>query len=136
MRFLETVNLFITGEMWTVEDAWQTGVRFGTFAAYGAHNDARLIPQRRAEIDRQTNGVAYSESIRKSSSQKVRSRLATRTASSLLCSPGQAFLVHNHDLCHFTSDQVPFITLITVALARFSQFGHLTHCQLPPLSTP
>ncbi|HEX7975982.1 MAG TPA: hypothetical protein VF498_16355, partial [Anaerolineales bacterium] len=27
MRFLETVNVFITGELWTVEDAWQTGVR-------------------------------------------------------------------------------------------------------------
>jgi len=40
------------------------GPRFGTFAAYGAHNDARRIPQRRAEIDRQTNGVAYNEPIR------------------------------------------------------------------------
>ena len=28
MRFLETVNVFITGEGWTVEDAWQTGVRY------------------------------------------------------------------------------------------------------------
>ena len=28
MRFLETVNVFITGERWTVEDAWQTGVRY------------------------------------------------------------------------------------------------------------
>ncbi len=40
------------------------GPRFGTFAAYGAHNDAQRIPQRRAEIDSQTNGVAYSEPIR------------------------------------------------------------------------
>jgi len=40
------------------------GPRFGTFAAYGAHNDARRIPQRRAEVDRQTNGVAYREPIR------------------------------------------------------------------------
>ena len=28
MRFLETVNVFVTGERWTVEDAWQTGVRY------------------------------------------------------------------------------------------------------------
>ena len=28
MRFLETVNIFITGERWSVEDAWQTGVRY------------------------------------------------------------------------------------------------------------
>ncbi len=28
MRLLETVNVFITGERWTVEDAWQTGVRY------------------------------------------------------------------------------------------------------------
>jgi microsomal dipeptidase-like Zn-dependent dipeptidase len=28
MRFLETVNVFITGEHWEVEDAWQTGVRY------------------------------------------------------------------------------------------------------------
>jgi microsomal dipeptidase-like Zn-dependent dipeptidase len=28
MRFLETVNLFVTGERWDVEDAWQTGVRY------------------------------------------------------------------------------------------------------------
>jgi len=28
LRFLETVNLFVTGERWTVEDAWKTGVRY------------------------------------------------------------------------------------------------------------
>jgi microsomal dipeptidase-like Zn-dependent dipeptidase len=28
LRFLETVNLFVTGERWTVEDAWETGVRY------------------------------------------------------------------------------------------------------------
>ena len=28
MRFLETVNLFLTGEPWEVEDAWETGVRY------------------------------------------------------------------------------------------------------------
>ena len=28
MRFLETVNFFVTGETWDVEDAWQTGVRY------------------------------------------------------------------------------------------------------------
>lgn len=28
LRFLETVNMFVTGERWTVEDAWDTGVRY------------------------------------------------------------------------------------------------------------
>jgi len=28
MRFLETINIFLTGERWDVEDAWQTGVRY------------------------------------------------------------------------------------------------------------
>jgi microsomal dipeptidase-like Zn-dependent dipeptidase len=28
MRFLETVNMFLTGEQWDVEDAWTTGVRY------------------------------------------------------------------------------------------------------------
>ena len=28
MRFLETVNMFLTGEHWDVEDAWTTGVRY------------------------------------------------------------------------------------------------------------
>jgi microsomal dipeptidase-like Zn-dependent dipeptidase len=28
MRFLETINLFVTGERWTVENAWETGVRY------------------------------------------------------------------------------------------------------------
>ena len=28
MRFLETVNVFVTGEHWEVEDAWETGVRY------------------------------------------------------------------------------------------------------------
>lgn len=40
------------------------GPRFGTFAAYGAHNDSRRIHDRRDEINRQTNGVAYREPIR------------------------------------------------------------------------
>ncbi len=38
--------------------------RFGPFAAYGAHNDARRTQERRGEIDRQTNGVAYRTPIR------------------------------------------------------------------------
>jgi microsomal dipeptidase-like Zn-dependent dipeptidase len=40
------------------------GPRFGTFAAYGARHDACREPNRRAEIDSQSNGVAYSEPIR------------------------------------------------------------------------
>ncbi|RPI85847.1 MAG: hypothetical protein EHM41_09910 [Chloroflexi bacterium] len=40
------------------------GPRFGTYAAYGAHDDVRRIPQRRGEIDCQTNGVAYRQPIR------------------------------------------------------------------------
>ncbi len=40
------------------------GPRFGTFAAYGARNDARRADERRGEIDRQTNGVAYTTPIR------------------------------------------------------------------------
>jgi hypothetical protein len=40
------------------------GPRFGTSAAYGARNDTRRVQNRRAEIDSQTNGVAYSEPIR------------------------------------------------------------------------
>ena len=40
------------------------GPRFGTFAAYGARHDTCREPTRRAEIDSQTNGVAYSEPIR------------------------------------------------------------------------
>lgn len=28
MRFLETINVFVTGERWDVDDAWQTGVRY------------------------------------------------------------------------------------------------------------
>jgi microsomal dipeptidase-like Zn-dependent dipeptidase len=40
------------------------GPRFGTSAAFGAHNDALRVKQRRAEIERQTNGVAYREPIR------------------------------------------------------------------------
>ena len=28
MRFLETVNMFVTGERWEVEDRWDTGVRY------------------------------------------------------------------------------------------------------------
>jgi len=40
------------------------GPRFGTYAAFGAHNDGGRIPQRRGEIDRQVNGVAYSSPLR------------------------------------------------------------------------
>ena len=40
------------------------GPRFGASAAYGARNDARRAVERRGEIDRQTNGVAYAEPIR------------------------------------------------------------------------
>ena len=40
------------------------GPRFGTFAAYGARHDQCREPNRRAEIDSQSNGVAYSEPIR------------------------------------------------------------------------
>jgi len=40
------------------------GPRFGTFAAYGAHHDARREAERRAEIDRQVNGVAYDTPLR------------------------------------------------------------------------
>jgi microsomal dipeptidase-like Zn-dependent dipeptidase len=39
------------------------GPRFGTFAAYGVHNDARRIPERRAEIDHQANGVVYDRPV-------------------------------------------------------------------------
>ncbi len=39
------------------------GPRFGTFAAFGANNDALRIPERRGEIDRQANGVAYDRPI-------------------------------------------------------------------------
>jgi microsomal dipeptidase-like Zn-dependent dipeptidase len=39
------------------------GPRFGTFAAYGVHNDAGRIPDRRAEMDGQTNGVAYASPV-------------------------------------------------------------------------
>jgi microsomal dipeptidase-like Zn-dependent dipeptidase len=40
------------------------GPRFGTSAAYGTNNDTRRVKDRRAEIERQTNGVAYTETIR------------------------------------------------------------------------
>jgi len=40
------------------------GPRFGTFAAYGARHDKRRSVQRREEIDRQANGVAYDQPIR------------------------------------------------------------------------
>jgi hypothetical protein len=40
------------------------GPRFGTSAAYGARHDTRRLPNRRAEIDSQSNGVAYGEPIR------------------------------------------------------------------------
>ena len=41
------------------------GPRFGTLAAYGARDDdPARIAQRRAEIDRQTNGVAYAEPLK------------------------------------------------------------------------
>jgi microsomal dipeptidase-like Zn-dependent dipeptidase len=40
------------------------GPRFGTYAAFGVHKDARRIAERREEIDRQTNGVAYDTPLR------------------------------------------------------------------------
>jgi len=40
------------------------GPRFGTSAAYGTNNDVRRVKDRREEIERQTNGVAYTETIR------------------------------------------------------------------------
>jgi hypothetical protein len=40
------------------------GPRFGTLAAYGASDDDYRASQRRAEIDAQTNGVAYDTPIR------------------------------------------------------------------------
>ena len=38
--------------------------RFGVYGAFGANNDHRRIPERRQEIDRQTNGVAYDTTLR------------------------------------------------------------------------
>jgi microsomal dipeptidase-like Zn-dependent dipeptidase len=40
------------------------GPRFGTSAAYGAQNDQRRVEERRGEIERQSNGVAYRQPIR------------------------------------------------------------------------
>ena len=40
------------------------GPRFGTFAAYGVHLDERRVHDRRGEITRQSNGVAYREPLR------------------------------------------------------------------------
>ncbi len=40
------------------------GPRFGTLAAFGASDDDLRASQRRAEIDSQTNGVAYDTPIR------------------------------------------------------------------------
>ena len=40
------------------------GPRFGAFAAYGVNEDESRITQRRGEIERQTNGVAYKDLIR------------------------------------------------------------------------
>src|SRR5512136_879306 len=40
------------------------GPRFGTSAAYGTQNDSRRVHERRGEIDRQRNGVAYRQPIR------------------------------------------------------------------------
>jgi microsomal dipeptidase-like Zn-dependent dipeptidase len=40
------------------------GPRFGPFASYGVNEDERRITERRAEIERQTNGVVYNEPIR------------------------------------------------------------------------
>ena len=39
------------------------GPRFGPFAAFGAKSDDRRMEERRREIDRQTNGVAYDEPL-------------------------------------------------------------------------
>ncbi len=40
------------------------GPRFGSFAAFGTHRDAHREMDRRAEIDRQINGVAYNTPLR------------------------------------------------------------------------
>ncbi len=40
------------------------GPRFGTSAAYGTQNDSRRVHERRGEIERQKNGVAYRQPIR------------------------------------------------------------------------
>jgi microsomal dipeptidase-like Zn-dependent dipeptidase len=40
------------------------GPRFGSFAAYGTHLDARREKDRRGEIERQANGVAYDTPLR------------------------------------------------------------------------
>ena len=40
------------------------GPRFGAFASYGVNEDPRRITERRAEIESQSNGVAYDEPIR------------------------------------------------------------------------
>jgi hypothetical protein len=40
------------------------GPRFGPFASYGVNEDSRRIADRRGEIERQTNGVAYDEPVR------------------------------------------------------------------------
>jgi microsomal dipeptidase-like Zn-dependent dipeptidase len=40
------------------------GPRFGTMAAYGAHNDPLRAAQRRGEIESQTNGVRYDTPLR------------------------------------------------------------------------
>jgi len=40
------------------------GPRFGTSAAYGTQNDARRLHERRGEIERQKNGVAYRQPLR------------------------------------------------------------------------
>lgn len=40
------------------------GPRFGTSAAYGTQNDSRRVHERRGEIERQKNGVAYRQKIR------------------------------------------------------------------------
>ena len=40
------------------------GPRFGPFASYGVNEDPRRINDRKGEIERQTNGVAYSEPLR------------------------------------------------------------------------
>jgi microsomal dipeptidase-like Zn-dependent dipeptidase len=40
------------------------GPRFGAFAAYGVNEDESRITQRRGEIERQSNGVTYAETLR------------------------------------------------------------------------
>jgi len=51
------------------------GPRFGPFSAYGVNEDQRRVAERRGEIDRQKNGVAYDEPLRDHRWYRFESRL-------------------------------------------------------------